>query len=175
MTRWLPVIHIQNGTEPVQITDDDTTLLTLESSPEPVQKGSDVTLTARLSNPMEDKFKLHWWVEAAVTQSTVSARYTDLADVNLLTTGSLTFASNQTAGTFTIATTDDTLVEDDETFVVFLQAAGTVHGLDHGTVRTNCRTVTIADSDTATVSVAPTSITVAEPEHRLSIEYWMRF
>jgi len=35
--------------------------------------------------------------------------------------------------------------------------------------------VTIADSDTATVSVAPTSITVAEPEHRLSIEYWMRF
>ena len=133
-------ISLEGNSVPVTITDDDSAVLTLESSPEPVAEGSDVTFTARLSNPVQEAFELDWWVQATSGSVAGFASYSDLVGVERTTTNSLAFASKQTAATFTVRTANDTVAEDSETFKAVMQLAGTVHGLDPGTVRTQGRT-----------------------------------
>ena len=162
MEAFRGVLLLEGRTVGVRITDDDTALLTLESSPEPVPEGSNVTLTARLSNPIQRSFTVNWWVQAATRRKSGFATYSDLQDIGLLTTASLRFASKQTAATFTIRTAQDALVEGDETFLVYLQEEGTVHGLDRGTVRSAGHKVTIGDDDAPVISVVPSEVTVAE-------------
>ncbi|MYD86716.1 MAG: hypothetical protein F4Y14_11415, partial [Acidobacteria bacterium] len=155
-------ISLEGNSVPVTITDDDSAVLTLESSPEPVSEGSNVTLTARLSNPVQEAFGLDWWVSATSGSVAGFASYSDLVGLDLTSTNILNFASRQTAATFTVRTADDTVAEDSETFKVLMQLQRTVHGLDPGTVRTDGRTVTITDDDQATVSLTPAAVTVTE-------------
>ena len=156
MGHFQDVVRLEGRNLGVLITDDDTSALTLESSPEPVPEGSEVTLTARLSNPIQAAYDVDWWVTASLGDFPGEASFNDLQDVGWLTTGSLRFPSLATSATFKINTVQDTLVEGDETFLVFLQEVGKT------LKRTNGRVVTIADDDMATVSVTPTSVSVPE-------------
>ncbi len=125
------------SSELVTITDLDTPTVSLSASPNPVDEGKAVTVTARLSSALP----------AAVTiPLTLTPGTAEKGDYGSL--ASITIAANSLEGMGTITTVRDT-DSDDETFTVALGslpsgvAAGTPSSVE----------VTITDLDTPTVSL----------------------
>ncbi len=147
---------------PVEITDDDSSVLTLDGPSGSVPEGSDATFTARLSNPVQESFGIDWFAEFSNISVAGWTNVSDFKAADIPLTGSLNFASKQTAATFTVSTADDAVVEGDEKYIVKMREVRTVGGLDRGTVFSEGRTVTISDEDQATVSLAPAAVTVTE-------------
>ena len=156
-------VLIETKAVPVTIEDDDTAVLTLTGPSEPVVEGSTATLTARLSNPMQKAFSLHWWVSASINSAHKDlASYSDLQGVNLLSTFTLDFAAGETEKTLTVGTVDDSEVEARESFVVQMKEVGTLPSFDRGTVFTSGATVTIKDNDVPLLDVYPPDARVYE-------------
>ncbi len=93
---------------------------------------------------------------------TVTAGYSgsaDSGDVGAVPQTVTVAAGAQTA-TLAIPTADDAVDEDDETFTVTVAAA--TQGWDPASAGQDTATVTIADDDTAGVTITPTSLSIAE-------------
>ena len=139
----------------VTVADDETvsTVVVLSVAPATLSESDGataVTVTATLNEAPRDVATV---LSLSVGKSSDTAvEGTDYATVsNLL----LTINANQTTGTatFQLNPTDDDLDEDDESLTV----DGSVTGLS-----VTAASVTISDDDTATVTVNPTSLSVAE-------------
>ena len=116
--------------------------VSLSASPNPVEEGSSVTITATLSPALSSAVT----IPLTLTPGTAgSGEYGTLA--------SIAIASGQTTGTGTITTTADTEVEDDETFTVSLDEDNLPAGVVTGS--TSSVEITIDDDD---VPAAPTDL-----------------
>ena len=150
-TAALPSGYLATGTTSVQvtITDNNMPKVSLSASPDPVTEGSDVTVTATLSSPISNA------VTIPVTISTDGANTAEAGDVGTL--ASITIAAEQTSGTGTIATNQDTDTLD-ETFTVSL---GTLpSAVTEGSPASV--QVTIDDDDMPTVSLSAAPEPVVE-------------
>ena len=126
----------------ITIVDNDVRTVTLAASPNPVDEGGAVTITATLSEaPTTD----------VVIPLTISPGTAEASDYGGLTAGTITIpgTGNETTGTFDIATFEDDGEYDDETFTV---AFGT---LPPGVLAGDPSSVeiTIEDNDTSTLEV----------------------
>ena len=143
------------------ITDDDggeppsVPTVSLSASPNPVDEGSPVTVTARLSEALS---------EAVTIPLTLTAGSAEPGDYGALS--SITISAGQTSGTGTISTTDDADT-DDETFTVALGSLpSSVTAGNPSSVR-----VTIRDDDggeppsvpTVSLSAAPNPVDEGSP------------
>ena len=138
------------GTVKATITDDDGSAMVTVADTSATE-GDDITFTVTLDKAVQGGLK----VTPELLRGTASSG-TDYTQ----NTDTLTFAG--TAGetqTFTVPTTEDALVEQDETFTVSLSVSGTSASV----TATDTATGTITNDDTAstgiTISVSPTSVT----------------
>ena len=92
----------------VTITDDDRAAVTLEASPDPVDEGSSVTVTARLSKALRSPATIPLTVDPGTTED---------GDIGSL--ASITVNAGRTSGTGVLSTVRDE-DEEDETFTVAL-------------------------------------------------------
>ncbi len=109
-------------------------------------EGDAITFTVTRSGAMDNAVSVKWNTKAATGANAASA--TDYTPVPTATT--LTFAKGVSSQTFTVATTEDVLDEENETFLVELT------GAVGGTITTTEATGTITDDDDA-----PTGITLS--------------
>ncbi|MDE2828439.1 MAG: hypothetical protein OXL40_14250 [Bacteroidota bacterium] len=137
----------------ITIEDNDASALevTLSASPNPVDEGAAVTITATLSEtPTTD----------VVIPLTFSPGTAEASDYGGLTTGSITIlgTGNERSGTLDIATFEDDNEYDDETFTVAFGTlpSGVVAG-DPSSVE-----ITIEDNDVRTVTLAASPLSVFE-------------
>ena len=133
------------------ITDNDTGEVTLSTTTPTVAENGTFTYTVSLSNPADEAVDITW---------TASDGTATVDDDLQATTNTVTFdANDNTDQTFTIAVTDDEIVEGDETFTVTLTATNTLPtGVSIPTAtNTHVATATITDTDTATVSLDSTA------------------
>lgn len=77
------------------------------------------------------------------------------------TTGSIVFTAGQTDGVIAISTTDDNLVEAEETFAIAITSASTSGSLTGGVTSA---IGTITDNDSATVNIQAPAPTINEPD-----------
>ena len=135
----------------ITIEDNDVRTVTLSASPNPVDEGAAVTITATLSEvPIED----------VVIPLTISPGTAEPSDYGGLTAGSITISgtANENSGTLDIATIEDDSEYDDETFTVAFGTlpAGVLAG-DPSSVE-----ITIEDNDVstleATLSASPNPV-----------------
>ena len=134
------------------ITDNDTVTLSIApSSPTVAEDGGTVTFTVTASNAVEGGF-------------TVNLGYGGTAEGSDYTGGvaSLVFGAADTSKSFTVTTTTDTIVEGDETIVVSMTGVTPVSAPAGSFTVGGPATSTITDNDTVTLSIAPSSPTVAE-------------
>ena len=111
-------------------------------------EGDAITFTVTRSGAMDNAVSVKWNTKADSSDGANAALATDYTPVAAATT--LTFAKGVGSQTFTVATTEDNLDEDDETFLVELtEPAG-------GTIATAEATGTINDDD-----AAPSGITLS--------------
>ncbi|WP_345251326.1 Calx-beta domain-containing protein, partial [Kangiella taiwanensis] len=140
---------IVNATDTVEIADDDAAAVTVEDVTANEGVGT-VTFTITLNNDVAGGTN----VDYSFTDGTATGGGTDYDS----TGGTVTFVG--TAGetqTFTVAYTDDNIVEGDETFTVSLNA-------DHtGVNDTDTATGTIQDNDVLTVNMSATVAAASEP------------
>ena len=149
-----------SGTLPTGITISDSTgkgtinagdTATLSVNDASADEGSNVTFTVTLSASSATAVTVNYATSVAATDTAVQADFTSK-------TGSVTFAAGATGTgltkTFTVATTDDTRAEGNETFTVTLSApaGGFPTGISLNTSATT-GTGTINLSDAATLSV----------------------
>ena len=135
----------------VTVTDDETPAVTLTAAPDTVDEdvadpGTQITVTARLAQARSDPTT----VTVSVQPGTASASdYATVADFDIV------IAANATTntGTFTLNPVNDDIAEGDET----IEVTGTA-----GVLPVTPATVTIADDDTAGISLSRTARTVAE-------------
>ena len=115
-------------------------------------EGDAITFTVTRSGAMDNAVSVKWNTKAATGANAASA--TDYTPVTTATT--LTFAKNVGTQTFTVATTEDVLAEENETFLVELT------GAVGGTIATAEATGTINDDDDAptgiTLTVSPDTV-----------------
>ena len=139
----------------VEITIEDNDALTLEvtlsASPNPVEEGSAVTITATLSEvPTED----------VVIPLTFTPGTAEISDYGGLTTGSITIpgTGTETTGTLVVATSEDDGEYDDETFTVAFGTlpAGVLAG-DPSSVE-----ITIEDNDGQEVTLTASPLSIVE-------------
>ncbi len=117
--------------------------------PATVVEGMTASVTVRLSRAIGRDAVITWNALVASGDTASAADFT-------AGSGSLTIPAGQTTGTITIATTQDALIEGNETFTVTLTSASA--GL---TVATASAHVTIVDDDgaqTVVLSMAPSSV-----------------
>ena len=145
-------VTIRDGDEPPP---PSTPTVSLSVSPNPVDEGQPVTVTARLSEALSNSVTIPLALTAGSAES---------GDFGAL--ASITVTGGQTAGTGTIPTTDDADV-DDETFTVALGALpAEVTAGDPSSVE-----VTISDGDsppppptpTVSLSVSPNPVDEGQP------------
>ena len=111
-------------------------------------EGDGITFTVTRSGAMDNAVSVKWNTKADSSDGANAASASDYTPVAAATT--LTFAKGVGSQTFTVATTEDNLDEDDETFLVELtEAVG-------GTIDTAQATGTINDDDDA-----PSGITLS--------------
>ena len=110
-------------------------------------EGDAITFTVTRSGAMDNAVSVKWNTKADSSDGANAASTTDYTPVTAAT--KLDFASGVSRQTFTVATTEDVLTEDNETFLVELT------GAVGGTISTAEATGTINDDD-----VAPTGITL---------------
>ena len=126
-------------------------------------EGNDITFTVTRSGAMDNAVSVKWNTKAATGANAASA--TDYTPVS--TARTLTFAKSVGTQTFTVATTEDTLHEGNETFLVELT------GAVGGTITTAQATGTITDDDAAptgiTLSVSPATVGEEDGETRITV------
>ncbi|MGF1581218.1 MAG: Calx-beta domain-containing protein, partial [Gemmataceae bacterium] len=132
------------------ITNDDATTLTV-ADVSGAEDGPDLTFTVTLSAGVQDGFTVDY---ATISGTAISG--TDFTPAS----GTLTFTG--TAGetqTFTVDPTADTIVEDDETFLINLSSVipGGTGGIVGDINALDAATGTITNDDTATLTVADVS------------------
>ena len=110
-------------------------------------EGEAVEFTVSLSAEASSDVVLSW--------STADETAMAGADYTATSSGTVTIAAGETTDTFTVATTDDDLVEGDETFTLTIAETSLPTGVTLGATVT--ATGTITDDDSATVSVANAS------------------
>ena len=132
----LPADATATGT----IIDDDQAALAIAAAA--ADEGDDITFTVTLDPVSSREVTVDWATSVETGDTAVQADFT--AD-----SGTLTFAAGDSSKTFTVATTEETAIELDETFTVTLSDAS---GATLPAVPT--ATGTIGDDDTPRVSIA---------------------
>ena len=132
----LPTDPTATGT----IIDDDQAALTIADAG--ADEGDDITFTVTLNPVSSREVTVDWATSVASGDTAVQADFT--AD-----SGTLTFAAGDSSKTFTVATTEETTLEPDETFTVTLSDASEATLPADPTA-----TGTIGDDDTPRVSIA---------------------
>ncbi len=128
--------------------EDDDTRPSFAVTDASATEGDAITFTVTRSGAMDNAVSVKWNTKADSSDGANAASATDYTPVTTATT--LTFAKGVSSQTFTVATTEDTLNEANETFLVELtEAVG-------GTITTAEATGTINDDD-----AAPTTLTLA--------------
>ena len=145
-----------------EILDKGSLTASIEGIPT-VTEGGTATFTASLSKATNEAVLVGWATRSA--GDTLGFGETAQPDVDYTAdSGTVSIAAGDTSGTFTVQTTDDSLVEDTETFVVILEEAtkGTDTPPEFLPLGTNFSTGTITDNDVApdgvTVTVSPASV-----------------
>ena len=110
-------------------------------------EGNDITFTVTRSGAMDNAVSVKWNTKADSSDGANAASTTDYTPVTAAQT--LSFAKSVGTQTFTVATTEDTLHEGNETFLVELTVA------EGGTISDAEATGTITDDD-----AAPTALTL---------------
>ncbi len=127
------------------ITDDDSATFTVENVT--IEEGGNALFTVSLDNPIDT---------AVVVDIDFSGGTASAADYNNAAQ-TVTFAADSTTGqTFSVATTEDNLVELTETFIASLSTATSIGSRD--VTATDTATGTITDDDSATFTVENVSI-----------------
>ena len=132
----------------VTIADDDTATVSVSGPSAPVTEGGAAAFTVTLSQAAATAATV--WA-STVTSGLTPAEAGDFESQSLL----LTFAPGETEKTFTVQTTDDARVEEDETFAVLLVEQELPEGV---TLGTTVAEAIIEDDDGLTVSVADETV-----------------
>ena len=147
------------------ILDEDSLTVSIEGTPT-VTEGGAATFTITLSTASEETVTVGWQTNQA--GDTLEAGVTAEPDKDYTAaSGDLAIQAGDTSGTITVQTTQDTLVEDTETFVVTVEEAtqGTGTPPELVLLGADSATGTITDDDTApdglTMSVSPPMLTEA--------------
>ena len=128
-------------------------------------EGDAITFTVTRSGAMDNAVSVKWNTKVDSSDGANAASATDYTVVTAPTT--LTFAKGVGTQTFTVATTEDVLDEENETFLVELtEPVG-------GTITTAEATGTITDDDAAptgiTLTVAPATVGEEDGETRITV------
>ena len=147
------------------ILDEDSLTVSIEGTPT-VAEGGAATFTITLSTASDETVTVAWQTNQA--GDTLEAGVTAEPDKDYTAaSGDLAIQADDTSGTITVQTTQDTLVEDTETFVVTVEEATQGTGLlpELVPLGADSATGTITDDDTApdglTMSVSPPMLTEA--------------
>ncbi|MFT4923992.1 MAG: hypothetical protein ACI8WB_000070, partial [Phenylobacterium sp.] len=133
----------------VTITDDDVATVTLTASTNSIAEAAGSSIvTATLSGTTYETVTVSLGFSGTATSTEYSASAT-----------SITIAAGQTTGTATLTAIADTSVEASETIIVDITGVSGGSASESGLQQ---QTVTITDDDTATVSLAVSSNTIAE-------------
>ena len=128
-------------------------------------EGNDITFTVTRSGAMDNAVSVKWNTKADSSDGANAASTTDYTPVTAAQT--LSFAKGVGTQTFTVATTEDTLHEGNETFLVELTVA------EGGTISDAEATGTITDDDAAptgiTLSVSPATVGEEDGETRITV------
>ena len=144
------------------ILDQDSLTVSLQAAPSVVE-GSPATFTVTLSTASGVDVSVDW----ATAQAQKVPGGGDVAEEDSdypAATGTVSIPAGDTSATFTVATTDDTLVEDDETFLVVLEEARKTNANPAEMVPLGVTEAvgTITDNDTApdglTFTVTPNKV-----------------
>ena len=137
----------------VTISDNDTAVVTINANDENAgEPGDNGQFTVTLSNPSDTD---------TVISYTVSGDATPGSDYTTLT-GTVTILANTASGTIDVSVLDENLLEDNETVTVTLTGITAGHpNLSLGPIVSD--TITIADDDTAAVTIAVTDAAAVEP------------
>ena len=155
------------------ILDKGELTVSIEGTPT-VAEGGTATFTVSLSEATDENVLVGWATketgDALGLGETAEPGVDYTAD-----SGNVSIAAGDTSGTFTVQTTNDTLVEDTETFIVTLEEAtkGTDTPREMVPLGASFATGTITDNDTApdglTVSVTPDRVTEGDGDVDLSV------
>ncbi len=148
-----PGVTVDTATAVGTIEDDDAATVSVAAAS--ATEGSDVTFTVELSKTVGSDVVLGW---STGDDDTPGARQaTSGTDYTAVTDGSVTVVAGATEATFSVSTTQDTLVEGDETFAVTVVGSTLPPGV---TVETGTAVGTITEDDTPdfTLAVDPASI-----------------
>ena len=139
----------------VTIADNDTAVVTIhandDSASEPVNHGQ---FTVTLSNPSDTDTVVSYSISG---DATPGSDYTTL-------TGSVTILANTTTATIDVSVLDENLLEDNETVTVTLTGI-TSADANVSLGATVSDTVTIADNDSAVVTILANDDSAAEPDN----------
>ncbi len=140
-----------SGVSSVTIVDNDSASISIAATtPTASEPATNGKFTVTMSAPSSS---------ATVVTYTVTGDATSGSDYTALT-GTVTIPANQTTATIDVLVSNDLVLEDDETVVVTLT---TLTGDPQVTIGgSNSATVTILDTDSATISIAPANTTVSE-------------
>ena len=132
----------------VTITDDDQAALTIADAA--ANEGDEITFTVTLDPVSSREVTVGYATSVASGDTAVQADFT-------ANSGTLTFAAGDSSKTFTVATTDETALEPNETFTVTLSSASGATLPADATA-----TGTITDDDTPQVSISVNNASIAE-------------
>ena len=140
-----------------------------------VTEGGTATFTVTLSKATDEAVLVGWATKEAGDTLAFGETAEPDVDYTANDSGTVSIATGSTSGTFTVQTTDDTLVEGSETFVVTLEEAtkGTDTPPELVPLGTTFATGTITDNDTApdglTISATPTTVAEGDAATDLSV------
>ena len=128
-------------------------------------EGDAITFTVTRSGAMDNAVSVKWNTKADSSDGANAASASDYTAMPTAT--KLDFAKGISSQTFTVATTEDVLDEENETFLVELT------GAEGGTIATAEATGTITDDDAAptgiTLTVAPATVGEEDGETRITV------
>ena len=128
-------------------------------------EGDAITFTVTRTGAMDNVVSVKWNTKADTSDGANAAADTDYTEMTTAT--KLDFAKGDDTQTFTVATTEDVLDEENETFLVELT------GAVGGTITTAEATGTITDDDAApsgiTLTVAPTTVGEGAGETEITV------
>ncbi len=150
----ISIVPLANDMATVTIADDDGSFVSVLDSSVNESVGN-ATVTLSLSNPS---------VNPIIVSYTVSDGTAEVASLDYTVPATLTasFAAGSTTTTVTIPITDDSLVEGDETFSVYVTSLVS-GGPSVSFLPIAAGTVTISDNDNSTISVTGGSSTEGSP------------
>ena len=144
-------VTLGTATATATIDDDDTAMLRFDPAAVNVTEGGSAALTVKLTKEADSDVTFTW--QTADGTATAGSDYTAQAET------SVTIAAGDTSATLEVQTTEDTVVEGDETFTASISADSLPPGV---TLGTSTATATIDDDDTATLGFDPAAVNVTE-------------